>query len=182
MNDEMKEKLSAYLDNESHDENLLSELLSSDSAQATLTHYQVISDVMRNRYAHGAMDLAGRVSLALQQEATIVTPKRWFTKPRVVQQAAGLAVAATVAAVSVFVVGDFSASPVDGNRLAVVEPITDQPIKMTSAVQKKLNGYLVSHNEFSASGKMQGILPYSRIARMPSNERLVVQTGAKIEK
>jgi len=182
MNDEMKEKLSAFIDDEIHDDNVIDALLADDKAREKLTSYRVISDVMRNRYAQGSVDISARVSQELDKEATIVTPKRWFTAPKIMQQAAGLAVAATVAAVAILVVGDFSSSPVKQNQVVTVGPITDQPIQMTSAVQKKLSGYLVSHNEFSATGKMQGILPYSRIASSPTGQRLVVQTGAKIEK
>lgn len=182
MNDEMKEKLSAFIDDEIHDERTVEALLADDEARTTLSNYRVISDVMRNRYSHGTIDIASRVSQALEAEATIITPKHWFNTSRVMQQAAGLAVAATVAAVAILVVGDFSSDPVKQEQVATIGPITDKPIRMTSAVQKKLSGYLVSHNEFSASGKMQGILPYSRIASPTSGQRLVVQTGATLEK
>ena len=181
MNDKIKQDLSTLIDDELHDESALNGLLSDSEAQATLARYSIIKDVMRNRYAKGATDIAAQVRHQLEQEATVITPKQWFNRSKLIQQASGLAIAATVAAVAVMTVGDFSASKVEQTQVAV-GPITDQPIKMTSAVQKKLNGYLVSHNEYSAKSKMQGIISYSRIASSPTARRLVVQTGAKLEK
>ena len=98
------------------------------------------------------------------------------------KQTAGIALAATVAAVAILVVGNFSATTNTQTTVAV-GPITDKPVRMTSAVQRKLNGYLVSHTEYSASSQMKGMLPYTRIASFAPGQRVATQneSGATLE-
>jgi len=189
MNDDMNEQLSAFIDDELHDDVLLREIAHNQQAQQTVARYQLIGDVLNNRYVPGSLDVSARVHSALEQEATIIAPKKWFAKVNVMKQVAGLAVAATVAAVAILVVGDFSASVNSAGTIAAgptanqpIGTITNQPIQMTSAMQSKLNGYLVSHNEFSASSRMKGMLPYYRIASSVRGERVEVKAGAKLEK
>ena len=181
MNDDLNEKLSAFIDNDLHDDALIDELSNNPQARATMVRYRLIADVLNNHYIPSGVDVSSRVHAALDQEATIISPKRWFTKSNVLKQMSGLAVAATVAAVAILVVGDFSPENAESTNVAV-GPITYQPIQMTSAMQRKLNGYLVSHNEFSASNRMRGVLSYSRIASSTRGERIVVKAGATLEK
>jgi len=183
MNDEtMNEKLSAFLDNELHDDVLISDIENNSQTHATMARYQLISDVLNNQYVPGSLDIVAKVHSQLENEATIIAPKRWFSKINVMKQVAGLAVAATVAAAAILVVGDFSPSTTSSSRVAAVGTITNQPVQMTSAMQRKLNGYLVHHNEFSASSRMSGILPYSRIASSAPGKRVALKSGATIEK
>ena len=174
MNDDINERLSAFIDNELHDDGLIDELSNNDEVRATMGRYRLIADVLNNHYVFGGVDVASRVHDALEQEATIIAPKGWFTKSNILKQVSGLTVA-------IMVVGDFSA---DQKQLTnvVVGPITNQPIQMTSAMQSKLNGYLVSHNEFSASNRMRGVLSYSRIASSTRGERITVKAGSTLEK
>jgi len=181
MTDDMNEKLSAFIDDELHDDALIDELSNNEQARATMVRYRLIADVMNNHYITGGVDVASKVHAALGQEATIVTHKSWFTKSNIVKQVSGLAVAATVAAVAILVVGDFSSTSSPSTNLAVA-PITYQPIQMTSAMQRKLNGYLVSHNEFSASSRMKGLLPYTRIISSTKGERVILKPSVKVEK
>jgi len=181
VNDDLNEKLSAFIDNELHDEALIDEISHNEQVRAKMLRYRLIADVLNNHYTAAGMDVSSRVRDALDQEATIITPKSWFNRANVVKQISGLAVAATVAAAAILIVGDFSATTNPQSNLAV-GPITTQPIQMTSAMQRKLNGYLVSHNEFSASSRMNGVLPYTRIASSARGERVVVKAGAKLEK
>ena len=163
------------------DDALIDEISNNEHVRAKMVRYRLIADVLNNHYMTDGMDISSKVHLALDQEATIVTPKNWFSKSNVVKQVSGLAVAATVAAAAILIVGDFSPATSPQNNVAV-GPITNQPIQMTSAMQRKLNGYLVSHNEFSASSRMKGVLPYTRIASSARGERVVVKAGAKLEK
>lgn len=185
MNDDMNEKLSAFIDNEMHDKALIDEIIKDDQARETMVRYQLITDVLKKRYVAGSLNIADKVHQRLQEEATIITPRRWFRKSSLTKQVAGLAVAATVAAVSILIVSDFSPSVNESQQVAVGQ-ITDQPVRMTSAMQNKLNGYLVSHNEFSASGQFKGMLPYTRIASSAQGERIAVKAkanaGVKLEK
>ncbi len=181
MKDDINERLSAFIDNELHDDVLIEEISRNEQMRAKMVRYRLIADVLNNHYMPASADVSSRVHDALEQEATIITHKRWFTKSNLLKQLSGLAVAATVAAVAILIVGDFSPTQIPPANVAV-GPITYQPIQMTSAMQRKLNGYLVSHNEFSASNRMRGVLSYSRIASSARGERIVVQAGTTLEK
>jgi sigma-E factor negative regulatory protein RseA len=186
MKDEMKEHLSAFLDNERHDANVVAKAELDAELIATMTRYSLISDVLNNRYSAGSHELANKIHTALENEATLITPRQWLHPSKLMKQAAGLAVAATVAVVAILVVGDFSPEKVTATKVAV-GPITDKPLRMTSEVQRKLNGYLVSHTEYSASSKMKGMLPYTRIASFAQGQNVdsqavKTQAGAALEK
>ena len=44
--------------------------------------------------------------------------------------------------------------------------------RLDSAVESKLSGYLVHHNEYSVTAKMQGALPYMRIVSVTPGKRI----------
>lgn len=182
MNNEMKERLSAFIDGEVHNNDIVDKLEHDKEMRATMARYSLIGDVLNNRYASGSHELAAKVHDALDAEATLIAPRQWMQKPRLMKQAAGLAMAATVAAVAILVVGNFSPTTATGVSVAIspvaVGPITDKPIRMTSAVQRKLNGYLISHTEYSASDQMKGMLPYTRIASFTAGQRSVSPSAA----
>lgn len=182
MKDDIKEQISAFIDNEAHESEII-ELSEHDTeVRATMVRYSLISDVLTNRYSAGSYELSGKVSDALENEATLIAPRQWLHKPTIMKQMTGLAVAATVAAVAILFVADFS--PIKDKQTTIaVGPITEKPIRMTSEVQQKLNGYLVSHTEFSASSQMKGMLPYTRIASFPQGQRAASQSdsGAALE-
>lgn len=46
---------------------------------------------------------------------------------------------------------------------------------VTAANPAKFDGYLVNHNEYSASSRMQGMLPYMRIVGATRNQPMVVR-------
>jgi hypothetical protein len=50
---------------------------------------------------------------------------------------------------------------------------------LATAVQSKLSSYLVNHNEYSVTAKMQGMLPYMRIVSVTPSERIVARTNEK---
>jgi len=170
MKDEMKEQISAFIDNEQYDADVIKQAGVDPELVAAMTRYSIISDVLNNRYTADTHKLADKVHAALEDEATLIAPKQWFHPSKVMKQTAGLTVAATVAAVAILSVGNFSPSNITETTVAV-GPITDKPIRMTSEVQRKLNGYLVSHTEYSASSKMKGMLPYTRIASFAPGQR-----------
>lgn len=183
MNNEMKERLSAFIDGEVHNNDIVTELKHDKEIRATMARYSLIGDVLKNSYIPGSHVLADKVHDALEEEALLITPRQWMQKNRLMKQAAGLAIAATVAAVAILVVGNFSPTTETGVSVAI-SPITDQPIRMTSAVQRKLNGYLISHTEYSASGQMKGMLPYTRIASFTPGQHVAsqaTQSGAVLE-
>lgn len=180
MNENLHENLSAYMDDESHDAAVVDVLSSDNEARATWVRYHLIRDVLHNRYTKDIEKIAERVSAALAEEATIVAPKQWFNSKHAVKQVAGLAMAATVAAVAIIIVRDVPQTVTSAEQVAIA-PITRQPIRLTAAVEKKLNGYLVSHNEFSASTRMKGMLPYSRIVSQAPGQLVSQDTGPNAE-
>lgn len=162
MNDQIKEQLSAFVDNEVDDPRVIDSLRQSDEARSTWASYHLIRDVMSQHYVAGAQVLAGRVAAALQNEPTVLAPKRWYKPKKLLRHASGMAIAATIATVAILVVRQSPEIPQDMPNFAV-GPITQQPVRLTAAAENKLNSYIVSHNEYSASSRIKGMLPYTRI-------------------
>ena len=162
MNDQIKEKLSAFMDGEADDQRVIDSLRQHDEARSTWATYHLIRDVMTQHYVPGSHALAGRVAAALQNEPTILAPKRWFKPKQLMRHASGVAIAATIASVAILVVHQSPETPQDIPNFAV-GPITQQPVRLTAAAENKLSGYIVSHNEYSASSRIKGMLPYTRI-------------------
>ncbi len=180
MNEDMKEKLSAFMDGEDADASFIDTLSHDQEARDTWARYHIISDVLSNHYTKDIRKVSTAVNTVLANEATLITPRQWFTKKNIVKQVVGLGVAATVAAVAVMVVSDIPQTAVAPEKI-VIAPITSQPVNLTAEVEKKLNGYLVSHNEFSASARMKGMLPYTRIVSHAPGQLVSQQAGADIE-
>lgn len=162
MNDQLKEKLSAFMDGEIDDSHIVDSLSQHAEARSAWSSYHLIRDVMNQHYVVGASSLAGRVASALQDEPTILAPKRWYKPKRMLRSASGAAIAATIAAVAILVVRQSPDVPQDIPHFAV-GPITTQPVRLTTAAENKLSGYIVSHNEYSAGSRFKGMLPYTRI-------------------
>lgn len=185
MNDKTKERISAFIDNEAYDDDIIDQLKDDGEMRATMARYSLVGDVLNSRYSAGSYALASKVRDSLEAEATLITPGYWLKipkSPKLMKQAAGLAMAATVAAVAILLVGNFSPTPDTGVSVAV-GPITDKPIRMTAAVHQKLNSYLISHTEYSASGQMKGMLPYTRIASFVPGQRIAATIpGVALEK
>jgi len=162
MNDQLKEMLSAFMDGENENPRAIDSLRSDHEARACWNSYHIIRDVMTQHYVSGADRLGGRVHAALESEPTVLSPKRWFKPKRMLRQASGAAIAATIATVAILVVRQSPQIPQDIPNFAV-GPITSQPVRLTTAAENKLSGYIVSHNEYSASTRFKGMLPYTRI-------------------
>jgi len=181
MNDNLNEKISSFMDGENSDLSVVETLSSDKEAQAAWASYHLISDVLKNRYTKDIGKVTTGVSAALANEATLITPKQWFSKKNIVKQAVGLGMAATVAAVAVLVVSELPQTVNTPDKIAIA-PITTKPVSVTTEVEKKLNGYLVSHNEFSASTRMKGVLPYTRIVSHAPGQLVSQPAGAELEK
>ncbi len=162
MNDQFNETLSAFMDGEVDDQRIIESLRRNDEARSAWASYHIIRDVMTQHYVAGSYQIAAGVSAALQDEPTVLAPKRWFRQKKILRHASGAAIAATIAAVAILVVRQSPEVPQDVPQFAV-GPITQQPVRLTAAAENKLNGYIVSHNEYSASARIKGMLPYTRI-------------------
>ncbi len=189
--EEFKEQLSAFVDDELWAEEqafLLRRLTQSDGTREQLARYYLISDTLRgNLGPAGSRGLSARVAAALEAEPALSGARQSWGS-RLLRPAAGLAVAASVAALSV---GFWTTQP-QAPATSASQPLTAgaatsliSPANQTSSptmpvsqhwerldpeVQKRLNGYLVNHSEYSAERQVGGVLTYVRIAGQQNAE------------
>ena len=104
MTNSSDERISALIDGELDEQarqDMVNELIKKDEARATWARYHLISDTLRQSLPGGMdMQFSSRVMAALQDEPTVLAPRT----PQGLQfgkRLAGLAVAASVAAVAV---------------------------------------------------------------------------------
>lgn len=179
MNERHGEKLSALLDDEidgAELEGLVTDILSGDrELLERFGRYRLVGDLIRDEGMVVAPGLAERVSAALSDEPTVLAPR-----PRKqaiwARPAAGLAVAASVAAAAVMVAPQFlgPSEPVGGSQLAalpapaaLVQPVVanaPQPPAGTTArwqaldpaLEARLNRMLMEHQEFGGRTGVNG--------------------------
>lgn len=191
MNDKIDEKLSAFMDDEYHPD-VIEHLKQEPEQRARWMRYHLIRDVLSGHTSTvPSSGFAERVSTALSNEPTILAPKPLHRRlQQGLKQVAGLGIAATVATVAVLTVQQNDVPGVPGSQaqIAAVTPVDSgyQTISsnesnhpLTSEVQSKLSSYLLNHNEYSVTAKMQGMLPYMRIVSVTPSERIVVRTDEK---
>lgn len=184
MNDKT-DKLSTLMDGELRDQgdqDKWLERLGKDKEMQDVWHrYHLARDAMKGQLSeHPTLDISAVVSESLKTEPVILTPLWRRLSPRyVMKQAAGLAVAAAVGTVAILSVQQTQLVSTDINIAKinseqVIYPSSKQPAqirqvsfttrqKLDSAVESKLSGYLVNHNEFSKSVRVSGVMPYTRI-------------------
>jgi len=202
MTNKINEQLSTLVDDElgEHDA-VLDQLTTDPGLQARWSRYHLMRDIITGHMPEQPLgDIASRISQALEKEPVILAPvhKRKHARkplPFILKQAGGLAIAATVSAVAVLTVQHSQDETSNtATQIAAVQPVTQtqpqpqiqsQPSAqvryvtdtsgLDTAVQSKLSGYLVNHNEYSVSGQMQGVLPYMRIVSETPGKRVVVR-------
>lgn len=169
MTDDIKESLSAFMDSELEDhQTVLDQLKTDDELRATWARYHVIRDAMQQRHLAAASVISHRVSLAMANEPVLLAPRK-LTHAHYRKRAAGWAIAASLLLVSTlwFAQSDYFGAEVDSNGFAIN---TSSP-QVSAEAEQALSDYLVNHNEYSASGRMQGMLPYTRIVSYtPANQ------------
>lgn len=176
-NDELKEQLSALVDDElKKDEALFlcRRLANSPEAVEQLGRYFLISDALRRQLPDSVdLRLADRVTAALAQEAELQVSNGTWGR-RLARPLTGLGIAASVAMVAVSM---WSADGPAPEGLAATPQVAASPVqpvalgspvqqwdRLDPEVQAKLNGYLVNHSEHSSTGRFGGMLNYVRIA------------------
>jgi sigma-E factor negative regulatory protein RseA len=170
----MKEKISELLDDELND----------------LEHYRLMQTLEDNRELRGVWERYHLMRAALRKELDImVSPNladrvgesirahqpvmarpagRPFRFPRYSRAAAGLAIAASVAAVAIITLQPLSPSGVPESPMALQKsPVLaglSEPAKLVKPQrQGTLNTYLVEHSEFTPNAGMNGMMSYVRI-------------------
>ena len=197
--DELGEVVSALLDGEAGDvpEQILNEVVQADYTRLSWSRYQLIGEVVREaskephlRFASASF--AEKVRQQIDAEPTILAPKRRSTRrmPSYLQPVAGIALAASVAAVAVIGVQQMSlndsenAQPLSVAKFeaaeqvlasdtgAVSSDVADSPeLEIDLAEHKRrLNSYLVNFNEQRAGLGMPGVNPYVRIIDFESEK------------
>ena len=196
MANEQEERVSALADGEldSHQLDALLARMREDSAlRARWAHYHLISDALHNNLTRGTqLDISQRVSAALENEPVIFAPvwQRAIPSRRIVKQAAGVAMAASVTAVAIFgaqwMNQGMPAAPVAAVATAAV-PVAktvevaalDTPAngQQPAAAQagdevwvRNFDSYVVNHNEYSGNTGMHGVLPYARLVSYESQQ------------
>ena len=184
------EHISALMDgelNEAETGRLLDQLQRDAGLRTCWARYHLISDALRSDLTgHIKHNVADRVIRALASEPTHLTPRRLTSHPtrltpRLFKPLAGLAMAASIAAVAVISLQTTAplqnSSPANLAGLSSVSPAaqvagtagrsrwsTGRP-----SVESKLDIYLANHNQYSMSTEMQGMLPYVRIVGYETN-------------
>ncbi|MES9900104.1 MAG: sigma-E factor negative regulatory protein [Sedimenticola sp.] len=191
MTDEIREQLSALLDDElAHHETqaLLDRLQDDDDLHDSLDTYQLISDVMRGEGTRlSPAGIAGAIREQIKSEPAIIAAPahghvskaegrvHHWAKPAV-----GAALAASVAVMAVYLLPQIQ-GVADGGGVQIVASSANAPYLERTAtrwknlsgpkVESQLNRYLVDHNEFSSSGTMSGVAPYASFVTYDSNSR-----------
>jgi len=180
MDKHQSEKLSAVSDGEAIYDDVMSRLVASNKDfQEQWKRIHIIRDVMRGQSVSiKAQDLSLRVSQALENEPTILAPKKRLNSQHLMKQAGGIAIAATMAVTAILTVQQRNVAPQNEPLTVASFPLTpNQPAsdniqtvasqgelpRVSSAVERKLSRYIVNHNEYSTTSNMQGMLPYVRI-------------------
>lgn len=175
MNKENREWLSALVDGELKGDELvcgLDALRNDPELQQSWCTHHLVRDALSSNLNEGvSAQLHRRISTALKDEPTILAPQA--RKRPWVKQAAGLAIAASVAGIAIIGVQQMNGVRGDTGAQLVVEKqeyIRMAPTRVAEKTKKPLNSagealdrYLVNHNAYSANSGIQGVLPYVRI-------------------
>lgn len=166
----LNEQLSALVDDElpgSEHDLLLRRIESDDQLYQRLSRYQLISDALQS-HLPDRIDPAfsRRVKVLLRSEPALSRYSRLATLAR---PAAGLAVAASVAVMAVMSLQSAQQETPSAAEVVASTPlpagdylrVSDEP--GNPSVDRKLDIYLVNHNEYAVNRGMQGMLPYVRI-------------------
>ena len=183
MSDEIREQLSALIDDELSDLErplLLGRLERDAELSECLGRYQLIGEVLRGAGKTATLSVAGRVREAVEREDAIEplpgrsarrSAYRW--KPL-----AGVGVAASVALLAILGVTMLRDSGTDSvpalasgdtaPRGGVVQD--GQWNRIEPRIDERLSGYLVNHSEYAASRGVQGVMPYVRIVGFDNDQ------------
>ena len=192
MTEKKFEMLSAVMDGEMEPtQATLEQIGQDDSLRQGWSRYHLIRAVIQDRQAPDVYaDLQAQVSTALQNEATILAPKRKrFSAKGFAKQATGMAIAATIATIAVVTVQNGTVEQNETGQIAAVDKAqttvkvqpkdalqtvsTKEDSRLSSDLEARLSGYLVNHNEFTGSASVRIMPAYSRIVSITPGERVI---------
>ena len=194
--DKRKEKISAFLDNDMHSDELMSFSLSSESDDAKIAQrYQMMGDSLRSEMSDASfIDVSVAVHDAIadlpeysevasaEQDSPQVTSgaasvnKSFWDVSAWFKPVAGMAMAVTVAVVMVMTVTEQDSAGI----APVATNVDSQPVAVQLAVDTApsdsgapVNQHLVNqHLEFATQDTLQGRLPYVRAVSFEPGNRL----------
>jgi len=171
-----KERMSAMLDGElapGQVDSLIRQINSDPELQKVWERYHVASAAMHGEQGRHRSGLSQRIIEQLRQQPVMLAPEPGVQPVRRWTQAlAGLAIAASVAAVALFGLPSLLHEPT-GNDLLAGKPIQDGDYiragntywkNNTPALEQELNLYLVEHNAYSPVSNLKGIMGYGAVA------------------
>jgi sigma-E factor negative regulatory protein RseA len=155
----MRQKISVLMDGELFEdeaESLLDHVKNGSDVQKDWEIYHLIGDVLRQP-DHIPGNLSTKVRNLLQDEPTVLAPRRRAVKQKMLTFA--LSAAASLAAVGVVVWMSLQISPEAVPQLAMRQSNL-RPVNMQ--IQPDSNDYLIAHQEFSPSTNINGSASYIR--------------------
>jgi sigma-E factor negative regulatory protein RseA len=163
MSEQMKELMSAFMDGELDEHHtVLEQLKTDDELHAAWSRYHVIRDSLKQRYLPAASVIASRVATALEKEPVIIAPYHKKHNRKQPSRAIGWAAAASVLLITALWLTQTVSFTGDNNNGFELTS-SGQTLQASAEVEQTLSDYIVNHNEYSASSKMQGMLPYTRL-------------------
>jgi len=187
MSDEIREQLSALIDDELSDLErplLLGRLQRDVELRECLGRYQLIGEVLRGDGNIAVLNVARRVREVVEREAVIEPlPGRPAQRSaRHWKPLAGVGVAASVALLALLGITTLRDSATESEptlatgdsvpRVARVDGVQDgQWERIEPRIEERLSGYLVNHSEYAASRAVQGVMPYVRIVGFDNDQQ-----------
>jgi len=203
MKQQTKESISALLDNELQKHQIgrtLDRVEGADELRQTWDRYHLIGDIMRGEGVRiSTAGVADQVREQIDREPAILAAPRPAGKilfgRHWLKPAAGAAMAASVAAITIVALPRFSGVDpgLETGQLAAV-PINRSatvPVQLAAApapinnygktrgtrwknlqqpsLESRLNRFLVDHNEYAAAGGISGIMPYATFVSYDSS-------------
>ena len=176
------EQISALMDGElygSEAGHAIDELKCDAGLKTCWGRYHLISDVLRNHAPHHLRHGVAESVMCMMQGEPPLRTRGWrvIRSPQMLKPLAGFALAASVAVLAILSVPNIQFAPRtnDNSQLTANASSTARPVTVAStrsgahweqaqpALESRLNHYLTSHNEYSTSAGIQGVLPYARI-------------------
>ncbi|MDH3513387.1 MAG: sigma-E factor negative regulatory protein [Gammaproteobacteria bacterium] len=170
---DMKEKLSALVDNELDDldeRHVMTALAENTELRNTWERYHLLRSALRQDMdAVVPPEIAERVAARIATEPDNVVS---FRRQKIVRLAGTFAIAASVAAIAI--AGVQLLNPPATEPAAVIaagQPIPENIIRAGTTrwdmkqpeTESALNAFLVEHNEFASSSGIGGMMPYVRV-------------------
>ncbi|NKB37000.1 MAG: hypothetical protein GKR93_07475 [Gammaproteobacteria bacterium] len=185
MNVDRTEDVSAMIDDELEQDgqHLVDDLLNTPLLRERWRSYHLIRDSLQHQLPEKLdKTLASSVAAKIDNEPHILAPVK-KSQPAYLKPLAGLAIAASVAALAIVVLQPAQeGSSEQGIQVAsftpVGTPVTSQARQDDAQIRQvraearaRLNSYLVNYNEYQTNSGIQGMLPYARTVTYENNRK-----------